>query len=763
MSIITLTGTVVQLMAARHRRTLVRRTSFTEKFASYYGNIRGLLLGSNLIGRRSACNENLFSEEAQLTAFKKEKEEGQLCPKSVDLQRTVNRYAHKTSQYEMPNLILRRGQPFEIHVVLDRNFVPSEDTIVLKFVTGSRPLQSKGTVVSVQRVQELKPHQWGYEITSIEEKKVAMRVSSASDSIVGRYQLFVDTTHRNPQGEIDKYRYKNPDDVYILFNPWCRADAVFLEDEDERQHHVLSETGRIWLGTVGKFCVRPWNFAQFDDVCLMAALALMDKSELGDQARGSPTLVVRALCRAINNNERDGGVLVGNWSGKYDDGMAPYAWNGSAGILEEFLKKRKGVKFGQCWTFAAVATTIFRTLGIPTRCVTNFKSVHDCDYSGPIDAYWSSEGKPRKMYDDAIWDFHVWNESWFKRPDLPGSYDGWQAYDATPQEVSEGVFTCGPAPVKGIRDGELHLSYDTKYLFAEIHGHRVHWMMDVMGNMEPIAVEQNAVGRSISTKAVNTISRDDLTHHYKHPDGSPELAATLERAKHHTLRSIPDIPAPSKTDVDFAFTGEGYRTGDVSASLRIKNNSTSPRSIKVHMCAAAAYYTGVPANDLKENSQTALLEPHAESTVSLSLKCSEYVNSLDADAHIVMYCLATVSETGQRYITREAFWLDKPHLDLKADTSVCIGKAFDVMVKFTNTLTIPLSGGHLNIEGPGMQRVAPIKVKKSIAPGEEFRENVQLKARRLGRKEVIANFYCKQIVDITGVIEVDVVEELKTN
>ena len=93
--------------------------------------------------------------------------------------------------------------------------------------------------------------------------------------------------------------------------------------------------------------------------------------------------------------------------------------------------------------------------------------------------------------------------------------------------------------------------------------------------------------------------------------GSPELAAALERANHHTLRSIPDIPAPSKIDVDFTFTGEGYRTGDVSASLRIKNNSASPRSIKVHMCAAAAYYTGVPANDLKENSLTALLEPHA--------------------------------------------------------------------------------------------------------------------------------------------------------
>lgn len=34
--------------------------------------------------------------------------------------------------------------------------------------------------------------------------------------------------------------------------------------------------------------------------------------------------------------------------------------------------------------------------------------------------------------------FHVWNESWFRRPDLPDGYDGWQAHDATPQEISEG-------------------------------------------------------------------------------------------------------------------------------------------------------------------------------------------------------------------------------------------------------------------------------------------------------------------------------------
>lgn len=34
--------------------------------------------------------------------------------------------------------------------------------------------------------------------------------------------------------------------------------------------------------------------------------------------------------------------------------------------------------------------------------------------------------------------FHVWNEVWLARGDLGTSYNGWQAIDATPQELSGG-------------------------------------------------------------------------------------------------------------------------------------------------------------------------------------------------------------------------------------------------------------------------------------------------------------------------------------
>ena len=49
--------------------------------------------------------------------------------------------------------------------------------------------------------------------------------------------------------------------------------------------------------------------------------------------------------------------------------------------------------------------------------------------------------------------FHVWNEAWMARPDLPKGYGGWQAVDSTPQEVSLGLYQTGPAPLAAIKKG----------------------------------------------------------------------------------------------------------------------------------------------------------------------------------------------------------------------------------------------------------------------------------------------------------------------
>lgn len=81
------------------------------------------------------------------------------------------------------------------------------------------------------------------------------------------------------------------------------------------------------------------------------------------------------------------------------------------------------------------------------------------------------------------------------------------------------MFTCGPCPVRAIRNGDLYLGYDTKFLFAEVNGDRVFWTVDSEGNMTPVFKDCDAVGKFMSTKAVNTISRDDVTSKYKHEAG----------------------------------------------------------------------------------------------------------------------------------------------------------------------------------------------------------------------------------------------------
>ncbi|XP_008592315.1 PREDICTED: protein-glutamine gamma-glutamyltransferase 6, partial [Galeopterus variegatus] len=276
----------------------------------------------------------------------------------------------------------------------------------------------------------------------------------------------------------------------------------------------------------------------FEEDILDICLSILDRSPshqdnpaMDVSRRHDPIYVTRVVSAMVNSNN-DRGVVQGQWQGKYGSGTSPLHWRGSVAILQKWFKGRyKPVKYGQCWVFAGVMCTVLRCLGIATRVVSNFNSAHDTDRNLSVDKYVDSFGRTLEdLTEDSMWNFHVWNESWFARQDLGPSYNGWQVLDATPQEESEGVFRCGPASVTAIREGDVHLAHDGPFVFAEVNADYITWLWREDESRERVYSDTKKIGRCISTKAVGSDTRVDITGLYKYPEGSRKERQVYSKA-----------------------------------------------------------------------------------------------------------------------------------------------------------------------------------------------------------------------------------------
>ena len=124
-----------------------------------------------------------------------------------------------------------------------------------------------------------------------------------------------------------------------------------------------------------------WNFGQFEEGILDATLKVLMKdkrikSPKGEQKLRDPVWLGRILSAAANSSDENG-ILMGNWSENYEGGVSPVTWNGSVKIIQQFIETGEPVKYGQCWVFSGLLTTLMRSIGVPCRSVTNFASAHD--------------------------------------------------------------------------------------------------------------------------------------------------------------------------------------------------------------------------------------------------------------------------------------------------------------------------------------------------------------------------------------------------
>ncbi|CAL8256332.1 unnamed protein product [Merluccius merluccius] len=667
-----------------------------------------------------------------------------------------NRKEHHTDLYAGDDLILRRGQTFMMWLDLSRPFDPSKDKLHLELKTGALPTVAKKTHAIIPLVEELEDDRWEAKIVKQKGNGVQLSVNSSPTAVIGRYRLSVVTSGLNPKV---KSKHEPTNDIYMLFNPWCKDDAVFMDEEEERQEYVLNDVGRIYYGTNQQIGARTWDFGQFSEGMLATCLFLLEKSGTPASGWGNPIKIVRVVSAMINSDD-DGGVLEGNWSGDYEGGTPPTAWSGSVKILNNYYEGGGApVKYGQCWVFSGVTTTVLRCLGVPTRSVTNFNSAHDTDVSLTTDVYLDENLEHlNSLNTDSIWNFHVWNDCWMSRPDLPPGMGGWQAVDATPQETSQGTFRCGPASLAALRSGQVYLKHDSPFVFAEVNSDKIFWQRNLDGTFTQIHNEKHTVGHHISTKAVGSDERYDITHLYKHPEGSEEERIAVETASRYGSKPETYSP-PTAEDISIQVTmmdGDGPHIGsDVNLNITITNASAEQRTVILHSQVAVMYYTGVHKSNLRSGRTEVDLPPNDVTTVEWTLLYETYQDKLVDQAALMLTLSGRVSPTQQVLATQFSFRLRTPDLVIKPIGEAVVGKKMAAEISFTNPLPHKLRAVMLHVEGLGLLSIRKIAVsdissQASVSWVEEF---VPVLA---GPRKLLASLDCKELTQVHGVVDIQV-------
>ncbi|KAK9514593.1 hypothetical protein VZT92_026623 [Zoarces viviparus] len=679
---------------------------------------------------------------------------------SIDLMKSKsgeNRTAHHTNLYQSDDFIIRRGQTFLMWITLSRPFSHDTDKLHLELKTGPLPTVAKGTHVIVPLVEEVKDGRWEAAVVRQDDKKMMLSVNSPPTAVIGRYQLTVETTSANGQA-VSTHDPAN--DIYMLFNPWCEDDTVFLHSEDERQEYVLNDIGRIYYGTADQIGVRTWSHGQFDDGILAACVFVLEKSGTPRSGWGDPVNVVRVISAMINS-PNDSGVLEGNWSGDYSAGTSPTVWSGSVEILKEYIKNNGNpVKYGQCWVFAGVFTTVLRCLGVPCRTVSNFSSAHDTDVSLTTDVYLDENLDPiDHLNADSIWNFHVWNDCWMARPDLPPGNGGWQAVDSTPQETSQGSYCCGPAALAAVRNGQVFLKYDCPFVFAEVNSDKIYWQRNLDGTFSQIYSEKKLMGRFISTKAVGTDERNDITDLYKHPEGSVQERIAVETAcSYGSKAEAYSSPTAEDVSVEVTMDGEGPKIGsDAELTITLRNDSSEQRKLLLHSQVDVIYYTGVHKATIRKDKMELDLQPNEVNSLDWSLEYKDYKDQLVDQAALMLTLSGRVKETQQVLATQFIFRLRTPDLIIKPIVRAVVGEKMAVEISFTNPLPQVLKAVIFHVEGLGLLTAHKIHYG-DIASRASVSLTEHLVPSLPGPRKLMASLDCKQLTQVHGVTDIMVEE-----
>ncbi|CAI9716228.1 hemocyte protein-glutamine gamma-glutamyltransferase-like isoform X1 [Octopus vulgaris] len=693
-------------------------------------------------------------------------ENGMLIVTHVDYHLDETLRLHHTDQYDIGQngqLIVRRGQPFMLTIEFHEEYNEEKHKIRFIFQIGEHPLPSKKSDIRFGLTDKWYPEEWGAKLVSRRGRMITVCVHPACDCIVGVWDFMIKTTVSGK----GSYIFDNFEQIYILFNPWGQTDQVYMEDKDLLYEYVLNDHGHIFQGSgCSSVYQKPWNYGQFDEDILDIALYLMRQGFLEYCPQmSSPVRVARVLVHVINSPENTG-VMMRFDSDNCQNGKKPTAWGGSRRILQQFIDTKEPVKYGQCWVFSGLLTTVCRALGIPCRTVTNFNSNHDSDDNLSVNVYLGEDEKGNifEQKEGNVWNFHVWNDVWMSRSDLPVGYCGWQAVDPTPQEASDGIYCCGPAPLKAIKNGEVNQTFDTNFIFSELNADRVYWKKNHRsGKWEIVHIDRNALGKFIYTKYPNCKPGHnrsgglmDITFDYKLVNGSEyDRIDVINVHRKKMMLHRAKKSSHYQEDVEFRISErESVMVGqDFNITLHCRNTGQDQRYVSSSVYCKIVDHFGEKIGICRELHVNNFFDAKNSKMIVMNVAPEDYMPFLGRDNNsrlsmrIMVYC--KVKQTDQMFVFNDSYQLDWPYLTIEVPPKIRVRDEVMARISFVNPLDIPLTNCELMLEGNGFERIYEIRVS-DVPPHGNFMEEIVFIGRKIGEKQLVATFYCQELCDIVG-------------
>lgn len=180
------------------------------------------------------------------------------------------------------------------------------------------------------------------------------------------------------------------------------------------------------------------------------------------------------------------------------------------------------------------------------------------------------------------------------------------------------------------------------------------------------------------------------------------------------------------------------------------------RHIKVSLSAGSVYYTGVKANLIKKIHGEFVMKPHSTEKLRMTVKADEYLEKLVEYCNMKLYAIATVTETRQTWADEDDFQVIKPSIKIDVPAEIPNKRNTLINLSFVNPLKKTLTKCKFNVSGPSLVRNQLIHYP-DVAPGATVNVGVNITPRLEGDQKIVATFSSKELLDITGSAQVEVV------